>query len=350
MSKGSDSVETGKAAVLSAEGYDRGRSLMIVALSVLIPVVISLILRYVFQGESYGTEAETVNQWFLNNIIGVCNSTTKLVIPAALGYILTKSRHGAIVLIAVAALGCSVGDLLADFFDVAVRVVFQLPEGGFLSSVSVITTVISTVVSLIVSCLIYRALVAESRIASVTEEFYRSARKRLVVSYIIAFIMQSVFSSGILIVGAFVLQEAEMSWFNAAINVIIAVPFYLVIYFSGYDLKKDTSDGLKMLSCYFLSVRFANFVLVVLILLSGTFANFTGMASYMADMSGTDSLSMLTVISSGSASFVSIVFEIIVMLWSVKYLFPPESVSEAPFEPREVRLTGKYSDIEDEQN
>lgn len=347
--------EAARASLDLRDGYDKSKAMTFMAVAVAVPVVVSLIFQYASVAVSGGADTETVKYWFIDNIIGFCNTGLKFVIPAVLGYVLTKSKYGTVVFLAVCTLGRYIGGIVGDAFNAVAGFIFR-PEENLFSPFSLAVTVISAVASVIVSCLLYDKLVGEGEIAPVSDSVYSSARKRIIVSYIMISILEAILSGIVAAVEMFLMQNTLLSGYSLSASGVLSLLFSVlniaIVYFAGYGIRKNRADGLKLTACYSFPNIVTNAILLILMLVFGAIANFSGMVTVFADMTGMDPLSALTIASTGGSSIITVIISIVLFLWVVKYIFPPEVAEETEkekFVPREVNFKGVYSDTEAEQ-
>ncbi len=337
------------------DGYEKRKSMLFVAVAVVIPIVVSLVLQYINATISVGADIETVKQWFIDNIIGACNTGVKLAVTAVLGYALTKSKYGIVVFLAVCSLGSYIGGIVGDAFNAVAEFTFQPEENPF-SLFSLAVTVISGVASVFISCVLYDKLVGLGEITPVSDSIYSSARKRIIVTYIIIFILGAILSGAVTAVEVFLMQNTLFSSYSFAssggFSLLLSVLNFAIVYFAGRGIRKNRADGLKLVGCYSFPNIVMSVVLIVLMLIFGAIANFSGLVTILADTTGTDQLNALVMVSSGGGSVITVIMDIVLRLWVVKYIFPPEVAEETDkeeFMPREVHFKGIYSETETEQ-
>lgn len=335
--------------------YDKRKAMLFMAVSVVIPVIVSMLFQYIYETVFGNMYTETAKYWFINNIIGTCNVTARVVVTAVLGYVLTKSRYGAVVFFAVCSLGTYIGGMTGDALNAIAEFIFQ-PEETLFSPLSLAVTVISATASVFVSCALYDKLVGLGEITPVSDSIYSSARKRIIGSYIIIFILETILSGAAVAVEMLLMQNTSLSGYSflssSGFPLLLSALNFAIVYFAGRGIRKNRADGLKLAACYNFPNALTNTVLRILMMICGAIVSLTGLDTYLIDITGMSQLSILTMLSTGGSSFITVIVNFVLCLWVVKYLFPPQVIEETekePFVPREVHLTGIYSDAESEQ-
>lgn len=237
-----------------------------VALYMAIPLalrgIIELVRGLIYNGLSEGfVDFQQTKQL---NLIGNAMNLGTVLITAALmvlfGYLLTKDKRKTVIFTASAFFGIHAASLIASLVQTIITVILDFTANAGSVAASWIIDVVSL---LVIIAQVAFATIAFTAIEGINEKFSNTdcsmtlsqARKRYIISYIVAYAVSYVLVNGPVYIRAWLnigFDSVQMNnIYSAAITVlnwISTVLSFVIVYAFGYKASKNHTDGIKLYS------------------------------------------------------------------------------------------------------